>query len=136
MFVSKPREVTLDADIVGKQPGGAAHVATIAPLGYLPLERVLLASLAADGLRRRVMVEPGDPNEPWESSREAFRRQRDRYDKPAFLTVAIKSWTFDRQPTAQAFNDIEDAAVIEYLFDQAWDISFPPEGEGKDDSPL
>lgn len=136
MFVSKPREVPLDPEVVGTQPGGAQHVATIAPLGYKPLERILLASLAADGLRRRAMVDRADPDTPWESSREAFKRQRDRYDRPAFLTAAIKTWTFDRLPTAAAFNDVEDAAQIDYLFDTAWSVSFPDDGEeGKDDRP-
>ena len=132
MFVSKPREVPLDATVVGTQPGGGQHVATIAALGYKPLERILLASLATDAIKRRAMVERPDPDQPWESSREAFRKQRDRFDRPAFLTTAIKSWTFDRLPTAAAFNDIEDAAQIEYLFDQAWEVSFPPAEESPD----
>ena len=132
MFVSKPREVPLDAEIVGKQPGGADHVATITPLGYKPLERILMASLATDAIKRRALVERPDPDTPWESSRESFRRQKDRFDRPAFLTTAIKSWTFDRLPTAAAFNDIEDAAQIDYLYEVAWEVSFPDEAESPD----
>ena len=134
MFVSKPREMPLDAAVVGTQPSGGAHVATIAALGYKPLERILLASLATDAIKRRALVERPDPDQPWQSSREAFRAQRERFDRPAFLSAAIRSWTFDRPPTAQALNDIEDRAQIEHLFDVAWDVSFPP-AEDKPDGP-
>ena len=132
MFVSKPREVPLDAAVVGTQPGGGAHVMTVAALGYKPLERILLASLATDAIKRRALVERPDPDTPWESSREAFRKQRERFDRPAFLSAAIRSWTWDRPPTAAAFNDIEDAAQIEYLFGAAWDVSFPPVEDSPD----
>ena len=134
MFVSRPTEVPLDPEVVGTQAGGGKHVATIAPLGYKPLERILLASLATDAIKRRALVERPDPDQPWQSSREAFRQQRERFDKPAFLVAAIRSWTFDRLPTAAAFNDIEDARQIDYLYDVVWDVSFPP-AEDAPDSP-